>query len=75
MGKKQKEVSEKTIMRTYRFRPETIEALEFITNAVNKKTNIKISTTGVLQLLILNARKEKDVEKIIHSISSDQLEE
>jgi hypothetical protein len=51
-------------MKTYRFRLETIEALEALTQAVNKKMNIKISTTNILELLVRDAAKG-DVDKII----------
>ena len=44
-------------MRSFRLRVETIDALEDLRKKVNKKSNIKISMTQILELLIIDANK------------------
>lgn len=58
---------EKSKMRSFRLRVDTIEALNTLTQAVNNKANIKISATNILELLIREAVKE-DGDKIIQLI-------
>ena len=63
--------NETTRMKSYRFRVETIDALNCLTKAVNKKTNIKISATNILELLVIDAAKE-DIDKIVSLINSQE---
>lgn len=58
----------KTKMRSFRFRTDTIEMLNELTSAVNENTNIKISATNIIELLVRDAAKESG-EKIIHLIN------
>jgi hypothetical protein len=51
-------------MKSFRFRRETIEALRELTQAVNQNTNIKISSTAILELLIQDAAKG-DIERVL----------
>jgi hypothetical protein len=58
----------KTKMRSFRLRTDTIDTLHELTKAVNNKTNIKISATNIIELLIRDAAKEGG-EKIIQLIN------
>ncbi len=50
----------------YRFRVETIEALNDLTEKLNTKVNIKLSMTNILELLIIDAsRNPKKVLELI----------
>jgi hypothetical protein len=49
-------------LQSFRLRIEVIEALRELTKKVNKKSNIKISMGGVLELLILNAHHKNATE-------------
>jgi len=58
----------KTKMRSFRLRTDTIDILHELTKTVNKKANIKISATNIIELLIRDAAKEGG-EKIIQLIN------
>jgi|GEM_PF-6912820 len=47
----------KTVSRSFRFRVETVEALSELTAKVNKKSPVKLYTTQILEMLILDAVK------------------
>lgn len=55
------------IMKTFRMRKSTYDALLNLSKRVNAKTILHLSTTAILELIILKASKEK-VEKIIEEI-------
>jgi hypothetical protein len=59
---------EKTKMRSFRLRLDTIEILHELTENVNKTANIKISATNIIELLIREAAKEGG-DKIITLIN------
>ncbi len=58
-------------MKSFRFRRETIEALQALTQAVNQNTNIKISSTAILELLIQDAAKG-DIERVLRLLHVDK---
>lgn len=47
-------------MQSYRLKAETIDALEDLTNSVNKKLNISLSRTAILELIITTAARKGD---------------
>lgn len=58
-------------MKSFRFRRETIESLQILTLAVNKNTNIKISSTAILELLIQDAAKG-NIERVLRLLHVDK---
>jgi metal-responsive CopG/Arc/MetJ family transcriptional regulator len=54
-------------MKTFRMRKSTYDALLNLSKRVNEKTTLHLSTTAILELIILKASKEK-VTKIIEEI-------
>jgi hypothetical protein len=57
-------------MKAFRMRVEAIEALEDLTQKVNKHTNFKFSSTKILELLILDANKA-NVDKFLRLIRNE----
>jgi metal-responsive CopG/Arc/MetJ family transcriptional regulator len=55
------------IMKTFRMRKNTYDLLLKLSERVNEKTTLHLSTTAVLELIILKASKEK-IEKILEGI-------
>jgi metal-responsive CopG/Arc/MetJ family transcriptional regulator len=54
-------------MKTFRMRKDTYNALLDLSARINKKTTLHLSTTAILELIILKAAKES-AEKIIEQI-------
>jgi hypothetical protein len=59
---------EKFKMRTFRLRIEAIDALQELTDKVNKKGNIRLPRTQVLEILLMDAAKSP--AKILDIINS-----
>jgi 3-oxoacyl-[acyl-carrier-protein] synthase III len=57
-------------MRSYKLRVEAIEALDELVKEANRHTNIKLSATKILELLINRASK-RTVKEVIESINTD----
>lgn len=55
--KKVEKKGESSKMRSFRLRNEAIQALHELTEAANEHSNIKLSATNILELLILDAAK------------------
>lgn len=55
------------IMKTFRMRKNTYDLLLKLSERVNEKTTLHLSTTAILELIILKASKEK-VERILEEI-------
>jgi len=58
------------IMKTFRMRKNTYDLLLKLSERVNEKTTLHLSTTAVLELIILKASKEK-TEKILEEIKGN----
>lgn len=58
------------IMKTFRMRKNTYDLLLKLSERVNEKTTLHLSTTAVLELIILKASKEK-TEKILEEIKDN----
>lgn len=59
-------------MQSYRLRLETIDALKDLTKAANKHSNLKLSATNILELLILDASKA-NVDKVLKLIRNNDI--
>ena len=55
-------------MQTYRLRLETIDALKDLTNEANKHSNIKLSATSILEIIILGAARNP-INKVLELLS------
>ena len=62
--------SSERVMKTFRMRKNTYDTLLKISERVNEKTTLHLSTTAVLELIILKASKEK-VENILDKIKDN----
>lgn len=58
------------IMKTFRMRKNTYDLLLKLSERVNEKTTLHLSTTAILELIILKASKEK-VETILEEIKDN----
>lgn len=57
-------------MKTFRIRKNTYDLLLKLSERVNEKTTLHLSTTAILELIILKASKEK-VERILEIIKDN----
>jgi hypothetical protein len=59
-------------MQSFRFRLDTIDALKDLTSHVNKHSNLKLSATNILELLILDAAKG-NVDRVLKLIRNTDI--
>jgi hypothetical protein len=71
LGKKAKNSSAPAKMKSFRLRSETINALQELKIKANKQSNIPISATDIIELLILKAAKD-GINVILDNINSIQ---
>ena len=62
--------SSERVMKTFRIRKNTYDLLLKLSERVNEKTTLHLSTTAILELIILKASKEK-VERILEIIKDN----
>jgi hypothetical protein len=59
-------------MQSYRLRLDTIDALKDLTVEVNKHTNLKLSATNIIELLIRDAAKG-NVDRVLKLIRNNDI--